>query len=173
MLLLGPKVEPALATRFDSVVVCTDGTATSRAIVSEVSSWIRALRLRAWVVQVLDPEARRALEAAGEEPAIEVGAVHALAESLLSRDGAGINWDVLHRDDASDAIVDYTRDVPASLIAIATHGRTGLARLALGSVAAAVVHDAPCPVLVVRPDGLADDDAPSAHTKEAGGQGNG
>jgi nucleotide-binding universal stress UspA family protein len=170
MLLVGPNVEVRLATRFDTLVVCTDGTPTARAIVPEVSIWIRELRLRAWVVQVLDPEARRALEESGEDPAIEVGAVHALAESLLNRDGAGVNWDVLHRDDAADAIVDYARGVPASLIAMATHGRTGLARLALGSVAVAVVHDAPCPVLVVRPSGLGDRDEPGAQAKEEGGK---
>ena len=167
MLLLGPNVELSLATQLDNVVVCTDGTQTSKAIVPEVSDWIRALHLRAWVVQVLDSEARLALEEAGEQEAIEFGAVHALAESLLSRDGAGINWDVLHRDDASDAIVDYVRDVRASLIAMATHGRTGLARVALGSVTAAVVHDAPCPVLVVRPDGLSDRDEPVGETTGA------
>jgi nucleotide-binding universal stress UspA family protein len=167
MLLLGPNVDLSLATRLDNVVVCTDGTPTSRAIVPEVSNWIRMLRLRAWVVQVFDPEARLALEEAGEEEAIEVGVVHSLAESLLSRDGAGVNWDVLHRDDASDAIVDYVRDVRASLIAMATHGRTGLARVALGSVTAAVVHDAPCPVLVVRPDGLAETDEPLGGTTGA------
>jgi nucleotide-binding universal stress UspA family protein len=167
MLLVGPSVEPSFGPRLDSVVVCTDGTAMSRAIVPEVSRWIRDLRLRVWAVQVLDPEARRALEAAGEEPAVEVGAVHALAKSLLSEDGAGINWDVLHRDDASDAIVDYVRDVRASLIAMSTHGRTGLARVALGSVTGAVVHDAPCPVLVVRPDGLSDRDEPDGETTAA------
>ncbi len=167
MLLLGPNVELSLATRLDNVVVCTDGTQTSKAIVPEVSDWIRALHLRAWAVQVLDPEARLALEEAGEQEAIEFGAVHALAESLLSRDGAGINWDVLHRDDAADAIVDYVRDVRASLIAMSTHGRTGLARVALGSVTAAVVHNAPCPVLVVRPDGLSDRDEPDGETTGA------
>jgi nucleotide-binding universal stress UspA family protein len=160
MLLVGPSVEPSLEPEFSSVVVCTDGTATSRAIVPEVWQWIRDLRLRVWAVQVLDPEARRELEAAGEETAIEVGAVHSLAKSLLSQDGAGINWDVLHRDDAAESIVDFARGVPASLIAMATHGRSGFPRLALGSVAAAVVHDAPCPVLVVRPDGLSDRDEP-------------
>jgi nucleotide-binding universal stress UspA family protein len=172
MLLVGPRVEPSFGPRFDSVVVCTDGTPTSMAIVPEVSDWIRALHLRAWVVQVFDPEARLALEEAGEQEAIEVGVVHALAESLLSRDGAGVNWDVLHRDDAADAIVDYVRDVRASLIAMSTHGRTGLARVALGSVTAAVVHNAPCPVLVVRPDGLSGRDEPGATTTE-GGESNG
>ncbi len=160
MLLLGPNVELSMATRLDSVIVCTDGTQTSKAIVPEVSDWIRDLRLRAWVVEVLDPEVRRALEEVGEEPAIEVSTVHALAESLLTRDGAGVNWDVLHSDHAARAIVDYACRVRASLIAMSTHGRTGLARIALGSVTAAVVHTAPCPVLVVRPDGLSDRDEP-------------
>jgi nucleotide-binding universal stress UspA family protein len=166
LLLVGPNVEAALATRFDNLVVCTDGTPASRAIVPEVSIWMRQLRLRAWVVQVLDPEARRTVEEGGEDPVIEVAAVHALAESLLHRDSAGVNWEVLHRDDAADAIVDYARGVPASLIAMATHGRTGLARLALGSVTVAVVHDAPCPVLVVRPSGLGERHEPGAHSNE-------
>jgi nucleotide-binding universal stress UspA family protein len=38
----------------------------------------------------------------------------------------------------------------ASLIVIASHGRSGLLRLALGSVAERVIREAPCPVLVVR-----------------------
>jgi nucleotide-binding universal stress UspA family protein len=167
MLLLGPNVELSLATRLDSVVVCTDGTETSKAIVPEVSQWIGDLRLRAWIVEVLDPEVRRALEESGVEPAMEVATVHTLAESLLTRDGAGVNWDVLHSDDAARAIVDYACQVRASLIAMSTHGRTGLARVALGSVTAAVVHDAPCPVLVVRPDGLSDRDEPDGETTEA------
>ncbi len=37
------------------------------------------------------------------------------------------------------------------LIVMATHGRTGLRRLALGSVAERVVREAPCPVLTIRP----------------------
>jgi hypothetical protein len=38
----------------------------------------------------------------------------------------------------------------ADLIVIATHGRTGLSHLFLGSVAERVVRAAPCPVLTVR-----------------------
>ena len=155
MLLVGPHVEPAAATSFANVVVCTDGTPASRAIVPELSKWVGQLRLRVWVLQVVDPDAHLELEAAGEPPAIEFGAVHTVAEMLFSRDGAGVNWDVVHRRDVPDAIVDYARAIPASFVAMATHGRTGFHRLALGSVAASVVHTAPCPVLVVRPDGLA------------------
>ena len=39
------------------------------------------------------------------------------------------------------------------LIVIGTHGRTGVARFLLGSVAERVVREAPCPVLVARPRG--------------------
>ena len=43
----------------------------------------------------------------------------------------------------------------ASLIVMGTHGRTGFARIALGSVAEAVVRAAPCPVLTVHSAGCA------------------
>ena len=39
------------------------------------------------------------------------------------------------------------------LIVMATHGRTGLSHLVLGSVAERVVRLAPCPVLTIRPPG--------------------
>jgi nucleotide-binding universal stress UspA family protein len=41
------------------------------------------------------------------------------------------------------------------LIVLATHGRTGLTRMLLGSVAEGVVRRAPCPVLTFRPPQLA------------------
>jgi nucleotide-binding universal stress UspA family protein len=39
----------------------------------------------------------------------------------------------------------------ADLIVIGTHGRTGLERVFMGSVAARIIGTAPCPVLTVRP----------------------
>jgi nucleotide-binding universal stress UspA family protein len=38
----------------------------------------------------------------------------------------------------------------ADLLVVGSHGRSGLSRLVLGSVAMACVHHAPCPVVVVR-----------------------
>ena len=38
----------------------------------------------------------------------------------------------------------------ADMVVVGSHGRTGLSRLVLGSVAMAVVNHAPCPVVVVR-----------------------
>jgi len=51
---------------------------------------------------------------------------------------------------ADVAILDATENLPADLVVVGTHGRTGLSRLALGSVAEAVVRGARCSVLVVR-----------------------
>ena len=48
------------------------------------------------------------------------------------------------------AILDVARQVKADLIIVGTHGRGGMARLFLGSVAERVVRTAPCPVLTVR-----------------------
>jgi universal stress protein A len=48
-----------------------------------------------------------------------------------------------------DEIVDYAAKIGADLIVMGSHGRTGLSRLLLGSVAEKVLHRATCPVLVV------------------------
>ncbi len=51
----------------------------------------------------------------------------------------------------ADAILDYAESIHADLIAMSTHGRSGIARWVMGSVADKVVHAAPVPVLLVRP----------------------
>lgn len=50
-------------------------------------------------------------------------------------------------------IVRYARKQEIDLIVLATHGRTGLPHVIMGSVAETVVRTAPCPVLTVRPEG--------------------
>ncbi|HYG36518.1 MAG TPA: universal stress protein [Clostridia bacterium] len=47
-------------------------------------------------------------------------------------------------------IFEAAKELEADLIILATHGRTGLAHLLLGSTTEKVVRQAPCPVLVVR-----------------------
>ncbi|HET7503507.1 MAG TPA: universal stress protein [Kofleriaceae bacterium] len=53
-------------------------------------------------------------------------------------------------DDPRDAILKAARELHADLIVIGTHGRRGLSRMLLGSVAEAVLRRASCPVLAVR-----------------------
>jgi len=47
-------------------------------------------------------------------------------------------------------IIDYATSHEIDLIVMATHGRTGLAHVLLGSVAEKVVRKSPCPVLTVK-----------------------
>ena len=58
---------------------------------------------------------------------------------------------LLREGPAAPAILNAAAELPAQLLVVGTHGRTGLKRLiALGSVAEAVVRAAPCSVLIVR-----------------------
>ena len=57
---------------------------------------------------------------------------------------------VLLEGDAAGEIVRYGRDAGIDLIVMGTHGRTGVERLVLGSVAEKVLRDASCSVLVVK-----------------------
>jgi nucleotide-binding universal stress UspA family protein len=56
---------------------------------------------------------------------------------------------VLEGDPAGE-IVKYATEQKADVIVIGTHGRTGVDRLVLGSVAERVMREAPCSVLVVK-----------------------
>lgn len=51
----------------------------------------------------------------------------------------------------ADVIVEMASDLLATVVVVGTHGRKGLQRMLLGSVAEAVVRNAGCTVLVVRP----------------------
>jgi universal stress protein A len=51
---------------------------------------------------------------------------------------------------ASMVLPEIARSIHADVIVLGTHGRKGLARLVMGSVAESVMREAPCSVLVVR-----------------------
>jgi nucleotide-binding universal stress UspA family protein len=53
--------------------------------------------------------------------------------------------------DPVDQIVSVATEIAAHLVIVGTHGRRGVRRLLLGSVAERVARMAPCPVIVVRP----------------------
>ncbi len=51
----------------------------------------------------------------------------------------------------ADEIIDYVRTYAIDLLVMSTHGRTGLQRWLMGSIANKVVASASCPVLLIRP----------------------
>jgi nucleotide-binding universal stress UspA family protein len=57
------------------------------------------------------------------------------------------------RGDPREVLIETARRERAELIVVGSHGRTGVARLVMGTVAAHVVAHAPCSVLVVKARG--------------------
>jgi nucleotide-binding universal stress UspA family protein len=57
---------------------------------------------------------------------------------------------VIAEDDAVDETVQLAESLPARLVVVGTHGRTGLARVVLGSRSSRILERAPCSVLVTR-----------------------
>jgi len=74
--------------------------------------------------------------------------------SLLASDwqtkGITATWEVV-RGEAAESIVELAHSRGTDMIAMSTHGRSGLSRLIFGSVAAKVVREAGLPVLVITP----------------------
>jgi universal stress protein A len=58
---------------------------------------------------------------------------------------------MLKTGSAAEGVVEAATETRADLVVVATHGRTGLERALLGSVAERIVRYAPCAVLTVKP----------------------
>ena len=80
------------------------------------------------------------------------GAIEKQLEALTALlTGQGISArHVLQRGAPGNAILDGARAAEADLIVMGTHGRRGFSHLVSGSVAEAVLRQAPCPVLTVK-----------------------
>ena len=61
---------------------------------------------------------------------------------------------VIRRGHPHEEIVQYARQQHIDLIVIATHGRTGIAHVLMGSIAEKVIRYSPIPVLAVKPEAI-------------------
>jgi len=106
------------------------------------------------IVHAIDPRDAVRQEANGSQPFELVIAQHGdfLDERAReARQGGGFTVvGHLVEDRAQRAILQTATSIDADTIVVGTHGRTGLARWAMGSIAEAVVRHATCPVWVVR-----------------------
>jgi nucleotide-binding universal stress UspA family protein len=127
------------------VLVCHDGSAAASAALAPAQVWAAALGLPIEAVHVFHPLDVSIAEAS--DAAIDA------TRAVL---GPDVRSHVLRSYRPADAIHDVAEEVGASLVVMSTHGRTGLARVALGSVTTEVVRTSLCPVLVTRPPVLAD-----------------
>ena len=97
----------------------------------------------------ISPEDQKILE----EDSIEVSSTY-LEEKVqaLKDKGVLVETKVL-LGNILDALCDYIVKNDVDLVIIATHGRSGVSRLFLGSIADRLLHQAPVPILMVRAPG--------------------
>ena len=145
VLLVGPHIELLPDWPKSPMLVCVDGSVVAESIAPIAARWVRELDVNATVVSI-DPSA-----SAHDGEVESLDYLTGVARSIESAGPRRVEPVLLHGPDPAQAIVDHANAVGAGVVLISTRGRSGIGRLALGSVAMRVVHEASCPVLVNRP----------------------
>ncbi len=141
---------------YKRVVVPLDGSRLAEGIVPFLLGIAGPLDLEVVLLRVVTPipptviEASRHVEVEDVEGRLAEARRYLapIAESLASR-GIRVRTEARHGEPVTE-ILACAREVGADLIAMTTHGRTGLGRLLFGSVAEAVLRQAEIPVLLMR-----------------------
>ncbi|MFC5498719.1 universal stress protein [Caenimonas terrae] len=144
---------------YQRILVPVDGSPASERGVQEAIGLAGKLNARLLFLHVLDDYPMlQEMTTAGALDAMLRDLRHAgldvLARARQAAEQAGVHCETLMREVAgrrvADVIVDQIGLHHCDLVAIGTHGRRGLARLAMGSDAEQVVRHSPVPVLLVR-----------------------
>ncbi len=154
LLTIGPSVTPTRQP-WKRMLVCLDGSATAASILPVVREWATELDLEVHLLHIAYPlgdPLTRDIQIP-EETRIVTGQLRA-AVQVLQDAGITAQWSVEEDTVVATGIVGQAAYRMADLIALATHGRTGLARILAGSVASETVRRATVPVLTLRPEGL-------------------
>jgi nucleotide-binding universal stress UspA family protein len=138
--LVGRGCDPGWSPRGGEMLVCLSGAEESEVVADDAVVWAHAFELEMQGAVVMHP-----LDIEGAEHTQDLlGPI----EERLARRNITLPLAVLRSSYPAGALVDYAEHIGASMIAMASHGRTGLGRVALGSVTMALVGLAVCPVLV-------------------------
>lgn len=144
MVVIGPHATEPRPLDGD-VLIPVDGSKYSEASIDLAGDWCTDFGATPWIVQVLPADGTVSSD-------LNEGSYAARLASDLGRAiDRPAQFEVLHGNGPARAISDYASTSGVSLIVMSTHGRTGLGRLLLGSVASGVVHTADCPVVLHRP----------------------
>ena len=143
---------------YQNILVPVDGSETSYAAVAQAAELAKAFGGKITVVQVLalDPYiAAEYISATQTNDLIERARTSVLktleeAAAKFSDLGIPVEAKLLEGQVVRREIIREAETSKADLIVIGSHGRTGLKRLFLGSVAQSVLGEAHIPVLVVR-----------------------
>jgi nucleotide-binding universal stress UspA family protein len=138
-----------------NILVPTDFSETAARALDYATALAAKLGARIHVVHVIGIPALGVPELGIALTSVTIGSLvrdnqAALDRLVDSRRNQATFGDVLLRTgDPRDMILQAANEVHADLIVIGTHGRRGLARALLGSVAEGIVRTAPCPVVTV------------------------
>jgi nucleotide-binding universal stress UspA family protein len=149
---------------FQRILVATDLSPASEAAVEQAVQIAEETGASLDVLYVRESNTAMAYAAAPESVywAYVEDARRRLQQSVPGADGRKVRF-LVREGVADETILDTARDEKADLIVMGTHGRRGVGRLLLGSVAARVVAQATCPVLTIRaPRPIAGRQAPAA-----------
>lgn len=135
------------------LIVPSDGSRHADFAVERALELARALGRPVVALYVVDQPGFQAFPP--ESLLVDVGSVmRKEADEVLARirsraEAAGVSIETKVRE--GHPVDEICREAgPSDMIVIATHGRRGLSRMLLGSVAESVIRHAPCPVLVMR-----------------------
>lgn len=141
---------------YDHILVATAGEEPGQKAVEEAITLAKAVGATVHAVYVLEvAEPPPWVDDPSKKPGVDTKAGRALDSVLTEATEQGLETDVetaVLRGEKARAIISYATDNDVDLIVIGTHGRTGLDRVVIGSVAEHVVRESPVPVVTVRPD---------------------
>lgn len=135
---------------FHRILVPLDGSSFAEGVLGSATAMGRLMGAEYRLLQVVRPALHRG---AADDVKRQEAAKRYLARvwERLAQEPALWHTKVVVDVDAASTILRHAEEVGADLIALTTRGRSGLARLFLGSVADKVVRGAGVPVLVQRP----------------------
>ncbi len=147
---------------FKKVVVCLDGSKLAEQILPFVQAGAAKFDSKVVLLRVLGvqtaipyvdgkpPEADIVSEESHRKETEAGEYLESIAVSLRSV-GLNVECVILHKVSADEAILDYAAENDVDIIAMTTHGRSGILRTVLGSVADSVVRKSGLPVMVISP----------------------
>jgi nucleotide-binding universal stress UspA family protein len=141
---------------YKRAVVPLDGSPVAEAIIPFILEIAGPLDLEVVLLRVLQPIPPEVIEGSRHVVVEDVQARGMDAEEYLAPiaaelRGKGVRVRTLvRRGEPAAEIVEAAREADADLIAMTTHGRSGLGRLIFGSVAEAVLRRAELPVFLMR-----------------------
>jgi nucleotide-binding universal stress UspA family protein len=149
------------ATPDPSVVVALDGSGLAEAALRPAAELARLLGARLVLVRVVEPafthygyaDVRAPSGLVEPDPSADLAAAKSYLEyaaATIQREGLAVETRVEYGAPAT-AIGEVAAATGALAIVMATHGRGGLARLVLGSVATALLHNSQVPLYLVHP----------------------